>query len=60
MPENQGMMEVGGSYAVLGEACRRTRFETWGVVYKMGDDHFQNLCGESVRLPVHHTRARGP
>jgi len=26
----------------------------------MGDDHFQNLCGESVRMSVHRAHAWSP
>ena len=49
-------MEVGSGHAVPGEAGRGTRFETWGVIYEVGDDHFQNFHGNSVGLLIHRTR----
>ena len=47
-------MEVGNGYHIPGEASGCGCFETQGIAYEVGDDHFQKLRGNSMRLSVHH------
>ena len=41
------MVEVWNGDAVPGETSRGAGFESEGVMFKVGDDHFHNLQGET-------------
>jgi len=51
--EAEGMMEMGSGHDIPGEAGCGARFETSGAAHEVGDDHFQNLRGESMGLSIH-------
>ena len=59
-PEHQGAMEMWKHDVVPGDTSRGACFESWNVVFEVGDYHLHNLWGKIARLGSIHGSIRMP